>query len=132
MLKPETTAVDLEALTAYVVANPDDFAGWSAYSDGCRDLCHDAWADLALKFRDADPDGRAMLIGEHWQSWPPAHGLAMQATGNALEGIARAGRELFEALAAVGAGVARAMAPTIEALGRISRGEQPTPPAITD
>jgi hypothetical protein len=48
MLKTGTTTIDLEALTAYVVANPDDYTGWSAYSDLCRELGNDAWADLAL------------------------------------------------------------------------------------
>jgi hypothetical protein len=71
MLKTGTTTVDLDALTAYVVANPDDYTGWSAYSDLCRDLANDAWADLALKFRGADDPGRSRIFRSEWRTWPP-------------------------------------------------------------
>ena len=113
---------DLDALTAFVIDQPDDFTGWCAYSDYVREeVRNDEWADLALQFRDADADGRAWLIAQHWQSWPPATGLAMRSTNNALEGMARAGRQLADAFTAVGNQMARAMAPVVEAFTRIHR-----------
>jgi hypothetical protein len=81
MEKPVQSLHDFEALTAAIVATPDDFAAWAPYIDACLELGLDDWADLAGAYWSADAEGRGVILTLNLNEWPLGDALAAAALG---------------------------------------------------
>ena len=93
---------DLDALTAAVVASPDDLGIGQSCIDCCIENEREESAELTRSHLTADLRGRAELAAEYCMTWPVAAGLHAKA----LHTIRQAVNDLAEVFRSVGEGIA--------------------------